>query len=130
MGNFSVKVFYLDGSTLTLEKNSFTQFIKQIEDDAIKNKRTPLKMVFSSGKTLYYDEEQVRLFLNDSIEQVEFIENTECDGLYRNTTKLKGDDPEEIEEGSLWTKKGSYVFLVDKDRNMYCEYKAEYFTEA
>jgi hypothetical protein len=129
MSSFSVKVYYLDGSTLSLEKNSFTQFIKLIEEDAQKNNRIPLKMVFSTGKTLYYDEEQVRLFVNQNIDQVEFIENTECDGIYRNTSKLKGDEPEEIEEGCLWCRKGNYMFLIDKDRNMYCEFTDTCFIE-
>ena len=130
MSSLSVKVRYLDGSTMSIAGKSFNESIRHIYSDAEKNKRSPLLLEFSTGKKLYYDEEQVRNFAENNIDQLELVESTECEGLYRNTTRLKMDEGEELEEGWLWTKKGNCVFLVDKDRSIYCDYDERLFVES
>jgi len=129
MPELSVKVSYLDGATMTLSGLSFKQIILFVSDDAKKHKRTPLLMVFSTGKKLYYDEEQIKLFVTDNIDQMELVENCECDGIYRNATRLKMENGEELEEGWLWTKKNQHVFLVDKDQGIYCPFDEKLFIE-
>jgi hypothetical protein len=130
MGSVSCKVSYLDGATMELNGISFNQCVRKVHEDAEKNDRTPLVLTFSTGKKIYYDEEQVRNFVENNIDQLELVEATECDGIYRNTTKMKMENQEELEEGSLWTKKGNYVFLVDKDRSVYCDYDERLFVES
>jgi len=129
MPELSVKVSYLDGATMTLSGLSFKQIILFVSDDAKKHKRNPLLMVFSTGKKLYYDEEQIKLFVTDNIDQMELVENCECDGIYRNNTRLKMENGEELEEGWLWTKKNNYVFLVDRDQGIYCPFDEKLFIE-
>jgi hypothetical protein len=101
-----------------------------VYDDAQKNERNPLLLTFSTGKKIYYDEEQVRNFVENNIDQLELVESTECEGLYRNTTRLKMDEHDELEEGWLWILKGQYVFLVDKDRSIYCPFDERLFVES
>jgi hypothetical protein len=130
MGSLSVVVRYLDGAKMTMNGISFNQCIRKVHEDAEKNNRTPLVLTFSTGKKIYYDEEQVQNYVENNIDQLELVEATECDGIYRNTTKMKMENEEELEEGWLWTKKGDYVFLVDKDRSVYCEFDERLFVES
>lgn len=130
MGSLSAEARYLDGATMQINGISFNQVIRKVHEDAQKHDRTPLLITFSTGKNLYYDEEQVRNFVENNIDQLELVEATECDGIYRNATKLKMHGGEELEEGWLWTKKGNYVFLVDKDRSIYCDYDERLFIES
>jgi len=128
-GELGVKVSYLDGANMSLSGMSFKQTIIFLSEDAKKHKRTPLLMVFSTGKKLYYDEDQVRLFVAGTIDQMELVENCECEGIYRNNTRLKMENGEELEEGWLWTKKNQHVFLVDRDQGIYCPFDSELFIE-
>jgi hypothetical protein len=128
-GELSVKISYLDGAKMSLSGMSFKQIVIFVSEDATKHKRTPLLMVFSTGKKLYYDDDHVRSFVAGSIDQMELVENCECEGIYRNNTRLKMENGEELEEGGLWTKKNNYVFLVDKDQGIYCPFDSELFIE-
>jgi len=130
MSKVNCVVRYLDGATMSMTGISFNECIRKVYDDAQKNQRNPLLVEFSTGKKLYYDEEQVRNFVENNIDQVELVEATECEGLYRNTTRLKMDEHDELEEGWLWTLKGQYVFLVDKDRSIYCPFDERLFVES
>lgn len=129
MGSISCEVRYLDGATMNLTGISFNQCIKKVYEDAEKHDRNPLILTFSTGKKIYYDEEHVRNFVEGHLDQLELVELTECDGIYRNTTKLKTDNEEELEEGWLWNRKGNYMFLVDHDRSLYCDYDERLFVE-
>jgi acetylglutamate kinase len=126
---FNIKFVYQDGSILTITDKSFKAAIKTVLNKEI-IKETPIKVMFpSTNKTLYFDKELFASYIADDIEQPELIECTECQGLFRNISKLLTNTHEEIEEKSLWKKSHNKLILVDADEYITSDYVEKLFVE-
>ena len=126
---FTIQFVYHDGSILTISDKSFKAAIKAVLNEEI-IKETPLKVVFpATKKTLYFDKELFSSYSNGDIDQPELIECTECDGLFRNISKLLTNTHEEIEEKSLWKKSHNKLILVNADEYITSDYVEKLFVE-
>jgi len=126
---FSIKFVYQDGSILTITDKSFKAAIKTVLNKEI-IEETPIKVFFpSTKKTLYFDKELFTSYISGDIEQPELIECTECQGLFRNISKLLTNTHEEIDEKSLWKKQNNILILVDADEYITSDYVEKLFVE-
>ena len=126
---FTIQFVYQDGSTLTITDKSFKQAIIAVLNEEI-IKETPIKVVFpSTNKTLYFDKELFASYITGEIDQPELIETTECDGLFRNVSKLLTNTHEEIEPQTLWKKANNKLILIDNDDYITCDYVETLFVE-
>lgn len=124
-----MKFIFTDGSTLELDK-SFREAITKVMNDHLTFENQPIKVVFpTTKKVLYFDMNVFYAYLKNDIEQLELIEKTQCDGLFRNNTFLKTDTDEEIEPQCLWKKHGSEMHLVNDDIPVKCDYIEKLFVE-
>lgn len=114
---FKIEYSYANGEKLTVENKTFTESVKMVLNGQFEKVGTPLKVFIpSTNKTLYFDDDYFRNFIQGSLEMPELIENTECDGLYRNKIEIETPKNREIEPDSLWKKQGNYMILVDGDK--------------
>lgn len=128
---FAIEYIYANGEKLTVTNKTFTQSVKMVLNGAFIERGTPIKVYFpSTKKTLYFDDDYFRSFIQGNIDQAELIELTQCDGLFRNKIEIETPKRREVEPGLLWQKQGNHLILVDKDD--YIEVPAdglELFTE-
>ena len=124
-----MKFIFTDGSTLELDK-SFRDAVTKVMNNHLTFENQPIKVVFpTTKKVLYFDMNVFYAYLKNDIEQLELIEKTQCDGLFRNNTFLKTDTDEEIEPHSLWKKHGREMHLVNDDIPVKCDYLEKLFIE-
>lgn len=113
---FAIEYIYANGEKLTVTNKSFTESVKMVLNGAFIKRGTPIKVYFpSTKKTLYFDDDYFRSYIQGNIDQAELIELTECDGLFRNKLEIDTKKYLEIEYGSLWKKQGNHLILIDKD---------------
>lgn len=128
---FAIEYIYANGEKLTVTNKSFTESVKMVLNGTFIKRGTPIKVFFpSTKKTLYFDDDYFRSYIQGNLDQAELIELTECDGLFRNKLEIETPKHPEIDPGSLWKKQGNHLILVDKDD--YIEVPAsgmELFTE-
>ena len=109
---------------------SFREAITKVMNDHLTFDNQPIKVVFpTTKKVLYFDMNVFYAYIKNDIEQLELIEKTQCDGLFRNNTFLKTDTDEEIEPHSLWKKHSSEMHLVNEDIPVKCDYLEKLFVE-
>lgn len=117
MSNPILNFVYPNGHLLESKSRNFLDAIKFVfEAPGLKN-HTPLKLVVkSTGKILYFDDLKFKAFANDEITIEELIQETECEGLFRNKVDIELNKSDIIDTGSLWKLiKGKYI-LVDSER--------------
>lgn len=113
---FTFEFIYANGDKLAVTNKSFTDALKMVLNGTFIKRGTPIKVYFpSTQKTLYFDDDYFRSYIQGNIDQPELIELTECDGLFRNKMEIETTKYPEIEPGSLWKKQGSHLILIDKD---------------
>jgi hypothetical protein len=121
---FAIEYIYANGEKLTVTNKSFTESVKMVLNGTFIKRGTPIKVFFpSTKKTLYFDDDYFRQYIQGNLDQSELIELTECDGLYRNKIEIETKKYLEVEHGSLWKKQGNNFILIDKDD--YIEVTAE-----
>ena len=126
---FTLQFIYHDGSKLSISDKSFKQAIRTVLNEEI-IKETPIKVLFpNSRKTLYFDKQLFTSYIAGEIEQSELIECTQCDGLFRNTSKLLTNTHDEIEPNSLWKKQKNVLILINDDEYITCDYVQDLFEE-
>jgi hypothetical protein len=112
----NTQVFFVNKSQLELNTQTLRQAIETIFEIQDKIESQAFKLVFPKTlKTLYFDAPLFKQFLNNNISQSELVTRTQCDGLFRNTTKLVLSDQSIIDEGALWMKQGNNLVLADDD---------------
>jgi hypothetical protein len=125
-----MKFIFSDGSILEINDKSFRAAITKVMTDHLTFENQPLKVVFpTTKKVLYFDLNTFYAYLKEDIDQMELIEKTQCQGLFRNNTFLKTNTDEEIEPHCLWKKHGSEMHLVDDDIPVISPFREELFTE-
>ena len=131
MGKIDVikmKFVFLDGSSLELNDKTFREAITKVMNEHLQ--KEPLKVVFpTTKKVLYFDMNVFYAYLKEEIDQMELIEKTQCDGLFRNNTMLKTNTEEEIEPQSLWKRHGNSMHLVNDDIPVISLYREQLFNE-
>ena len=126
---FTLQFVYHDGSTLSITDKSFKQAIRTVLNEEL-IKETPIKVLFpNSKKILYFDKQLFTSYIKGDIDQAELIESTQCQGLFRNTTKLLTNTQEEIEPGTLWIKRNNVLSLINDDEYITCDYVDTIFVE-
>lgn len=125
-----MKFIFSDGSILEINDKSFRAAITKVMTDHLTFENQPLKVVFpTTKKVLYFDLNSFYAYLKEDIDQMELIEKTQCEGLFRNNTFLKTNTEEEIEPHSLWKKHGNEMHLVNDDIPVKCDYIEKLFIE-
>lgn len=111
----NLKIFYGKGISLSIKNKSFREAIEMVYLSREFSQYEPLKLTFvSTGKTLFMDKEYFNSYLVQNITQLELIELTECDDLYRNNEDITI-EKQIIDAGSLWKSKKNQVFLISSD---------------
>jgi len=113
-----VLTFYYDKNVqLTTKSKSFKEAVQFILDRKEPTEFTPIKMVAeSTGKTLYFDENKFKAFLQGEYTETEIIQATECDGIFRNTEDITISKDDVIDSGALWKLMDKHYVLIDDDR--------------
>lgn len=116
MPNIVIKITYSDGTSLEQNNKSFKAMIKLAFIIGEQNCIQPLKVLFpTTGKVLYFDDTLFRSYINEELEQPDLIDQTQCEGLYRNRAELILSDKSIIDPGALWKKFGKNLILIDAD---------------
>lgn len=111
----NLKIFYGKGISLSIKNKSFREAMEMVYLSREFSQYEPLKLTFAStGKTLFMDKEFFNSYLEQNITQLELIELTECDDLYRNNEEITI-EKQIIDAGSLWKSKKNQVFLISSD---------------
>lgn len=110
----NVTVHCLNGVRIEI-KNKFLKQIAEFVCSEQIEKNKPLKLVFKSGKMLYIDKQVFESYSSGKITEKEFIEQTECDELYRNIYEIETKDGTLIDPDSLWKCKNRILTLIDDD---------------
>jgi hypothetical protein len=126
-----VLTFYYDKKVkLTTKSKSFKEAIKYVLERKEPTKFTPIKMVAeSTGKTLYFDENKFKAFLQGEYTETEIIQATECEGIFRNTDDVTISKDDVIDSGALWKLIDKHYVLVDDDRFLAIKCPPEGFEE-
>lgn len=131
MGKIDVikmKFVFLDGSSLELNDKTFREAITKVMNEHLQ--KEPLKVVFpTTKKVLYFDMNVFYAYLKEEIDQMELIEKTQCEGLFRNNTEMITNSNDNIDAGALWKKQGHYVYMVNDDEPVRCNYDEKLFFE-
>lgn len=110
---------YTDAITLKTTTKTFEEAIVFIMKVPRFASHPPLKIVVeTTGKILHFDEQKFQAFVDGDLEAPELIEQTECDGLFRNKEDIQIAKHDIIDSGSLWKLKGKTLLLVDDDRHI------------
>jgi hypothetical protein len=125
MDNLNVIFHYVGGKTMSVKGRNFKDAVRI----AISVPGLIIKVVFSSGKILYFNFSLFHQFLSDEISFIELITLTECNGIYRNLEELKIDKHCQVDAGSLWLRKKNKVELANSDTYIEINFTQDYFTE-
>lgn len=121
---------YTDAITLKTTTKTFEEAIVFIMKVPRFASHPPLKIVVeTTGKILHFDEQKFQAFVDGDLEAAELIEQTECDGLFRNKEDIQIAKHDIIDSGSLWKLVGRNLTLVDDDRLAILLYNKEDFIE-
>lgn len=102
---------------LTTKSKSFKEAIKFVLERKEPTDFTLIKMVAeSTGKTLYFDENKFKAFLQGEYTETEIIEATQCEGIFRNTEDIIISKDDVIDSGALWKLMDKHYVLIDDDR--------------
>lgn len=131
MLNNPILIFhYTDAITLRTTTKTFEQAVNFIMKVPRFASHPPLKMVVeSTGKILYFDEPKFQAFIDGNLEAAELIDQTECDGLFRNKVDVQIAKHDIIDSGSLWKRKGKTLYLIDEDRHLPIVFPDDNFIE-
>lgn len=113
MHKLVINVVFTGAKTVTFTDTFEAVVEKILTDDAFKD-LTPLKLTFTTDKVLFFDRELFEAFQEGGLHYSELIQQTECDGLYRNWFRVTYNGVE-IEAGALWVLRGNVLTMVDND---------------
>ncbi len=123
-----MEALFPGGVKLTLKDRSFRQMIEYIHEKPGIKEHEPICLYFpTTKKYLVYKKELFLGYLKDEIEQTELIEDTQCDGLFRNRNLMETHLGESVDKDSLWKKQGEFMILVDDDSFVTSNYFEENF---
>ena len=121
--NISLKFIFTDGSLLSVTDKSFRDAVAFVVKTKTIFNNEPFKIEFTkTDKVLYFNKNAFYAYLDNELSEPELLELTQCDGLYRNNTKLKTNTEEEIDKGSLWMLRNKFLYLIDDDDLIKSEY--------
>lgn len=124
----AMEALFPGGIKLTLKDRNFKQMIEYLHDKPGIKEHEPICLYFpTTKKYLVYKKELFLGYLKGEIEQTELIEETQCDGLYRNKNLIDTNLGESIDAGALWKKQGNYLTLVNDDGYIQTEFFEESF---
>jgi hypothetical protein len=107
LGNEAVVFKYGSLKDIAVKLLSHQQFINL----------NPLLIQFSTGKQLYFDENEFQSFIDDEITAQQLMEATQCESLYRNMDDLVSRKTT-IDAGALWKCNGETLTLIDIDNQV------------
>ena len=124
----AMEAIYPEGAKLTLRDRSLKEMIEYINEKPGIKEHEPICLYFpTTKKYLVYDKNLFEAFLKGDIEQTQLIEQTQCDGLFRNKNLMDTRLGETVDSGSLWTLQGDVLVLVFEDGTIFAEYNEASF---
>jgi hypothetical protein len=126
----NMKFIFQDESILEIKDKSFRSAIALVFEKHMVFNNEPVKIIFpQTKKVLFFDKEAFYAYLKNDLSQMELIEKTQCEALYRNKKQLLTNTHDEIDPGHLWMKIGVHLFLIDKEQEVKCFFKEDLFEE-
>lgn len=111
-----LKFIFQDGSTLEVKDKSFRDAVSFVIQTKVVFDNEPFKIEFSNtAKVLYFNKSVFYAYLADELTESELLELTQCEGLYRNKTKLLTNTNDEIDKGALWMLRNKILYLIDDE---------------
>lgn len=125
---FTLQVVYSQRMKLTITDSSVKEAIKLLIETEPYSNYTPQTVTFKDqGKTLLFLTQPFKAFLAGDITEEQLIRELDITQFYRNIDQLLTDDEQVIDTGSLWTRSGPKLILVDEDRFIDADYNPKHF---
>jgi hypothetical protein len=121
MSRISARIVFSKGEGLSIH-DTFKDIVATLLEDAKFKDLDPLKIVFTTGKTFYFERHKFLRYHQGELDFADLVQETECDGLYRNKAALKSKHGYEVEPDSLWLLQGDTLELVHEDEYVACEF--------
>ena len=125
-----VSFHYKETMTLKQTSRSFIDAVKFCFESPGIRSHDPIKVVFNSTKkVLYFDKNKFQAFANGEKDLEELVEETQCDGVFRNIVDIELRKDHIIEHASLWKKVDNNFILIDDDQHIAVECTGGNFIE-
>lgn len=122
-GLMHLKFIFQDHSLFEVKGKSFREAVAFVVKSKMVFNNEPFKVEFTkTNKVLYFNKSAFYAYFDNELSEPELLQLTQCDGLYRNNTKLKTNTNEEIDKGALWMLRDKFLYLIDDDDTVKSEY--------
>jgi len=111
----NLKVHFTKGEVLTITNATFEDAVKKMFENMTFESQ-PLKVVFpTTNKVLYFDQNAFYAFHKKELTQIELLEKTQCNNLWRNKRVIETNLGATIDPGTLFLQRNDCFILAETD---------------